>query len=477
MIPEKIKFIMQELLNNGFEAYIIGGAVRDKLLHIEPHDYDIFTDATGEEILKIFPTGKVLGGEERQQKILTVMVDDVEVSQYRSNGDRTETGTYLEDHQATCDLTINAMAMDIDGKIHWNNEMNCRGMDDLNVNDYEGQFPYQPHPTLRFVGSPLDRLDEDNLRALRVIRFKCKYKSTVDYASTLALKEYDISKLPVERIREELLKIMQYENGLKELNYYGLLKQIIPELYHENHFKSGGDHHDETPFIHMMNAFSESCKVTDNVLLRMACLLHDIGKGEARTESNAHEVTGWSKETHEPILKQTQNDINFYHHETIGCDIARNILIRLKFSKEDTEYVCYLIRKHMFSYKDKQKIKKKTYVKFFKGLDDHHIPIMDYIIQIYSDYMGNEKKKGIKFGDFISGSWLLGHYWECKYDKDTPFTIKDLDISGRDIISLGIKPGPMVGTILSKAFTRVMDGELKNNRPDLMAWLKDEVKK
>jgi len=115
-IPKEIKEIMQELLDNGFEAYIVGGAVRDNYYGFMPNDYDIFTNATGEEILKVFPQGKILGGEERQKKILTVVVDGVEVSQYRSSGDRTETGNDLASHQATCDFYINALVVDINGK-------------------------------------------------------------------------------------------------------------------------------------------------------------------------------------------------------------------------------------------------------------------------------------------------------------------------------------------------------------------------
>ena len=108
---------MQGLLDHGYDAYIIGGAVRDLVIGGEPADYDIFTNATGEQILTIFPDGKIIGGKERQEKILTVIVDGVEVSQYRSNSSRSRTGYTLSTHLATCDFRMNAMAMDIDGTI------------------------------------------------------------------------------------------------------------------------------------------------------------------------------------------------------------------------------------------------------------------------------------------------------------------------------------------------------------------------
>ena len=160
MIPDKIKGMMQVLLQNGYEAYIVGGAIRDYYFGVKPKDYDIFTNATGKQILEMFPEGKIIGGEERQEKRLTVVVHGVEISQYRKNGDRTKTGNTLSEHQATCDFTINSIAMDVEGNI---------------IDPYRGTKHIEIKK-LMFVGIPQERVDEDTLRLLRGIRFAARYK-------------------------------------------------------------------------------------------------------------------------------------------------------------------------------------------------------------------------------------------------------------------------------------------------------------
>ena len=262
MITIKVKKLMQKLLDNGFEAYIVGGAVRDYFMRLTPKDYDIFTNATGEEILKIFPNGNVIGGEERQEKILTVIVDGIEISQYRSNGDRTETGSSLKEHLATCDFSINSIAMDINEKII--DEHN--GIDDI----YSKK--------LKFVNNPLDRIKEDPLRILRGIRFWTKYRGLTFEDIHVVLENIDLlDTLPTERIREEFMKIIKYPDGITSLWCDDIIYKIFPELKDVVDMK-GGDHHDETVNQHMGNNYKEACKITDNTLLKLACFLHDIVK-------------------------------------------------------------------------------------------------------------------------------------------------------------------------------------------------------
>ena len=146
---------MKKLLDAGFEAFLVGGAVRDIVLGYIPKDYDVFTNASGDEILKVFPEGRVIGNEERQKKILTVVVGDVEVSRYRGNGDRTEYGESLEEHTKTCDFTINSIAMTING----------------NLVDYQGGMLDIKNNIIRAVGNPHTRFQEDLLRVLRLVRF------------------------------------------------------------------------------------------------------------------------------------------------------------------------------------------------------------------------------------------------------------------------------------------------------------------
>jgi len=444
-IPEDAKEIMQKLLDNNFDAFIVGGAVRDLILQEEPNDWDVFTNASGEEILKIFPEGKVIGGAERQEKILTVVVGDIEVSQYRKNGDRTEVGNDLRTHLSTCDLTINALALNIDGEVL----DFCQGLFDLGVEsgtEYTTGVKY-----IRAVGDPLKRITEDKLRMMRTTRFICKYERTmlVNPALRKVIESTDILDLPQERVREELIKILKYKNGIEKLCDLNIIQKIFPEL--KKLYIEGGSHHDEPVFQHCINAFETSCDVTDNTLLRFGCFMHDIGKGETITKEDG--------------------EIHFYNHDNVGASIVERIMQRLKFSTNEIKYVKTLVKLHMFGYKGKDNIKDKTYVKFFNTLKENNIPIMDYVILIYCDHQGNQKKKRIKFGDFIQTNYLYQNYLRLKTE-NKPFSVKDLAISGKDLIDNGVPEGKVIGEKLNQILEMVLDGKIKNNRAELMYLIK-----
>ena len=269
IIPDNVKVIMQKLLDNKFETYLIGGAVRDMIFEEEPKDYDVFTNATGKEILTLFPQGKVLGGDVRQTKILTVIVDGVEVSQYRSNGNRTETGNDLKTHCSTCDFTFNSICMNIDGEI---------------TDYFDGRIDLK-EGIINFVGNPIDRISEDPLRLLRAIRFAAKYNfgflslfsTSFDTYSCINSQMPLILSLPFERISEEIMKILKYEEGLKMLKALGVLKLLIPELYNLQEVQ-GGIHHAENVWEHSFEAYEYCQRETSNTLLKLAVVLHDIGK-------------------------------------------------------------------------------------------------------------------------------------------------------------------------------------------------------
>ena len=448
MIPKNIKSIMEQLTKKGYEAHIIGGAVRDRLLDLIPKDYDIFTNATGEEILKIFPKGVIIGGEERQEKILTVVVDGIEVSQYRKNGNRTETGHSLEEHQATCDFTINAMAMNLDEKIIDISKGFSQNMGKKDIKD----------KILRFVGNPDDRIKEDPLRLLRGIRFASKYGLTILVNTKISIEKnaHIIKELPQERVRDELLKILRYPKGIDYLLFYGFLDCIFLE-YEKVKGMKGGDYHSERVDSHMLNAFEESCKITDNPILRLSCFLHDIGKGVTYTEGKD------GKQTH------------FYEHENKGEEMMRVRLNHLKFSNDEIKYITSMIRLHMYSYKADPS--KKSYVRFFNKLESANIPIEDYVMLIYCDHQANMAKPRIKFGDFIKDNWLHKKYYEIKYSEE-PMKVTDLKIGGHDVlkwITIGEKgiTGKDIGNVLARAFEEVMEGKIKNERSELLSKLKE----
>jgi len=459
MIPTNVKDIMKKLLDAGFEAFLVGGSVRDIILGVVPHDYDVFTNAPAEKILEIFPKGRVIGSEERQKKILTVIVGDVEVSRYRGNGDRTEYGESLEEHTKTCDFTINSIAMTING----------------NLVDYQGGMLDIKNNIIRAVGNPHTRFQEDLLRVLRLVRFQLKYNMTIETSTMMATHEYveKFIELPAERLRDELLKILGYGHAVQRLIDYNILQVMIPEI--RDLCIEGGDMHAETVIQHSVNAFEYASKVTDNILLRFACFLHDIGKGQT-LEQGYKQIQPHLCEFPDQCELCVKDGVHFYEHDRVGEEIADAIMKRLKFSTDDMRYVKTLIRSHMFSFKqDNGNISKKTYAKFFAKIESANIPIEDYVILLYSDHQGNQAKPRIKFGDFIKGNWLHKKYYEMKHERE-PFTVKDLDINGRDLMELGLNPGLVIGETLERLFDEVMDGNIKNFRPELMNAAKNLIK-
>ena len=437
MIPNKIKGLMQKLLNNKFEAYIIGGAVRDIFLKEIPHDWDIFTNATGEQIQKIFPKSVIIGSEERQEKILTVIVDDVEISQYRKNGDRTKTGTSLKEHQATCDFTMNSIAMDINKHF---------------IDNFEGIEDARDR-TLRFVGNAIKRIKEDPLRVLRGIRFILKYDLECDDKTDRLLKDTNLDELPKERIRDELMKILSLD-----LEQYFLIKidRFLPEeLLHRNMDLSGGKWHNETPYDHLENSCLEICKITSNPLIRLSVLLHDIGKATKRT------------------VDLKTKEIHFYEHQKEGADIVRRWMNEYKFSSKDIKFVTTLIYNHMHGYLD-IKPSKKFYIKLFNSLESAGITIEEYAIQLYGDFQGNLSKKRIRFGEFIKGNKYIKKYYEIKYSEE-PMNVTDLKVGGKDVIERLKLSGADIGKILNHLFEQVMEGHLKNDRAELLNYMKTVV--
>ena len=439
-IPENVKAIMQKLEANNYDAYIIGGAVRDTLLGVEPKDWDVFTNANGETLLTLFPHGKILGGEERQKKILTVIVDGVEVSQYRRSGDRLEVGSTLEEHLATCDFTINALAVGLDGEL-----VDLHGGRD----DLHSKY-------VVCVGKPQDRIKEDGLRVLRAIRFLSKLGGNF-ILNAIPEEEleriiifYDISQLPVERVRDELLKIISYELGAVHLREYKMLKKIIPEF--KDCEIDGGPHHDELVSAHGLNACYVANSLTSNPLLKFACLCHDIGKGKT-VEFSA----GYAR---------------FARHDTEGAKLMKERMEALKFSTDDIKYVTTLIANHMAYYKYDETAK-KSWVKLFQRLEDGGVPIEDFAVLQYCDSQANTKNPRQTFLEFIKERGQIRKYYEMKFAKE-PFRVSDLEINGHDVMKLGVEAGPEVGKVLKEVFDKVCDAELKNDRHELLNYLSNK---
>ena len=433
-MPPNVKQIMYTLTSHDYDAYVVGGAVRDMFLGRTPDDWDVFTNATGEEILKLFPYGNVIGSEERRAMMYTVIVDGVEVSQYRRNGDRTETGASLGRHLATCDFTINSIAM--------NKEMNTI--------DLHGGKEDLHYAKLRCVGDPVERLREDPLRAFRAIRFAVKYDLKMDAGLLYAIRTVDVHRIPIERIREEVMKIMQFPNGMRYLCQDQLLQRVIPEL-NAVYNLDGGNSHAETVDEHLWYAQEIACGLTCSSALIFACAFHDIGKSTCAS-----------------------GDVSFHNHEQVGACMMKDIMKRLKFNAAFSKYVETLVSEHMFAYQSDMATD-RTLTRHFRRLEDANISILDYMVMLYSDDQANQKNSRIKFADFIDGHELMQAYNRLKFSS-APFRVSDLEISGRDLLGVGIESGIGIGRGLEHIFERVNDGLLKNERHALMLYIRNNLK-
>ncbi len=328
-IPKDVIEAMKILHSHGYQAYIVGGAVRDLLLGKSPSDYDIATDATPEEVMKIFeqhgwkavPTGIEFG---------TVLVlppsrsIKIEVTTFRKEMYKEERGRKpivswaksLREDVERRDFTINALAIDIHG----------------NVIDYVGGVEDLRRGIIRFVGNPDERIREDPLRMLRALRFAAKLGFTIDPETFEAIKRNveKITRVSMERIRDEILKAAETKRFHKfiELLYKsGLYRYIIPELEEMNrvrHHPETKGHHGETVFEHTLEVLKRLDEVGAHPELKIAALLHDIGKIKFG-----------------PVSK------HFHLHEVYSVEMAREILRRLRFSNREIERITKIIEAHM----------------------------------------------------------------------------------------------------------------------------------
>ncbi len=345
-IPKEILEIIHKLLAADFEAYLVGGCVRDLLLENppagEPKDWDITTNAKPEEIQKLFKesvyenefgtVGIKTGSNDPTLKI-------VELTTFRKEGKYTDkrhpdTITFaktLEEDLSRRDFTINAMAIEVKSPA-------CAGRQKSKVkiiDPFSGQTDLK-NRLIRAVGDPNKRLNEDALRLIRAVRFACELSVSwrIEQNTLKAIKNNAplLKFIAKERIRDEFIKIVQTPQaaqGILLLEETGLLKQFIPEI-EKSIGVSQNKHHIYTVWEHLWRSLDYASQKNYSLEVKLASLFHDIGK---------------------PITKEGKGkDATFYNHEIVGAKIIRQILGRLRFSKNQTEKIIRLVRYHGFVY-------------------------------------------------------------------------------------------------------------------------------
>ncbi len=447
-IPKEVQSITEKIEKRGFEAYIVGGCVRDFLLDKNPKDWDITTNAKPEEIQKIFPASFY------NNKFGTVTVvnrdaenensRNIEITTYRvdtgysdkRHPDKIEFTPNLKDDLARRDFTINAMAMRVEsrklkvenqGIIQWSGKI---------IDLFGGQKDLE-NKIIRAVGNADERFGEDALRMLRAVRFSSELDFEIEKNTFKAVKKNSglLKFVSQERIRDELEKIILSDKpseGIELLRKSGLLKYIIPELelgvgVSQNH------HHIYTIYEHCLLSL-KYCP-SKKLEVRLASLLHDIAKPQTKSGTGPNST--------------------FYNHDFVGAKFSKRILKRLKFSGKTVDKISLLVKNHMFYY-NVDEVSEAGVRRLIRRTGKENLKdLMDLRI---ADRLGSGVPK--------AKPYKLRHleYLIEKVSKD-PISPKMLKVNGQDIIKiLNIKPSPKIGAILKVLLSEVIEDPSKNTK-------------
>jgi len=438
-MPNSARLVINKLAEQGYEAYVVGGCVRDSILGRHPDDWDVTTNAQPCEIKKVFArtvdTGIAHG-------TVTVLIgsEAVEVTTYRIDGEYTdnrrpdsvEFTSRLSDDLKRRDFTINAMA--------YNDQ---EGLIDI----FGGEADLKAQ-IVRCVGDAKERFSEDALRILRAVRFAAQLGFSIEDETKAAISELagSLSNISAERIQIEIIKLLVSPRpeiwGLVwEL---GITKVIMSEFDVMMKTEQDNPHH-------MYNVGEHTLKVLANVradkVLRIAALLHDIGKPVRRTTDSA--------------------GINhFKGHSEMGVTMARDFLKRLKFDNDTTNKVLRLIEWHDLRLQADERLVRRA---IYRMGDD----IFPYFIELqYADTMG--KSTYGREAKLKLNADLRTLYTKIKTEQQC-ISLKDLAINGKDLVALGIKRGPVMGELLRTALEQVLEDPQRNTRECLLSYIKAEL--
>ena len=428
-VPDQLALhILNTLRVHGHKAYLVGGCVRDRLLHFSPKDYDISTDATPDQICKYFPQADTVGAH-----FGVVLVNDgqgqhIEVATFRSEGEymdgrhpgevRFEKDPVLDAKRR--DFTINGLMEDpFSGEI---------------LDFVDGRADLQKE-IIRAIGDPLKRFEEDHLRMLRAIRFAARLRFSIDSKTMEAIKHLAsfIDKIAAERIRDELVRIMiegNAQRGLELLDESGLLQYLLPEVKAFQGVQQPPEFHPEGDvWSHVLLMLGNLQRPSTE--LAFAVLLHDVGK---------------------PPTFRIADRIRFDGHAEIGARMSKDILTRLKFPNEENEQITSLVANHM-KFKDVRQMRTSTLKRFLRlhNFDEHlELHRLDCAASNgFTDAYNFVREKRDEFSQ----------------EELRPLRL----INGRDLIEAGYKPGPHFARILESIETAQLEGDI-HTRDEAM-WL------
>lgn len=434
-VPEKAKKVVNTIQAAGFEAYVVGGCVRDSILGRQPQDWDITTSAKPEQVKALFPRTIDTG---LQHGTVTVMQDreGFEVTTYRIDGEYEDSRhpkevvftPNLEEDLKRRDFTINAMA--------YNEE---KGLVDIFGGMEDIRFG-----RIRCVGRAEERFGEDALRMLRAIRFSAQLGYEIDEETKQGIRRLapTLKNISAERIQTELVKMLvsPHPDYLRTAYDMGVTKVFFPEFdrameteqHHPHHMYSVGEH-----ILHSL-AYVPADKV-----LRLTMLLHDIGKPDTLTIDE-------------------QGITHFYNHESLSAEMAKGILRRLKFDNDTINMVYKLVMYHDYgnSVEPTLQIVRRAMNKIGEDAFPALFQVKYADIMAQSDYLRDEKLKRLE-------NWKRLYTEIC--EKEQCVSLKTLAVTGSDLIAAGMKPGKELGEVLQKLLQLVLDDPSCNTKDKLLA--------
>lgn len=441
-IPREVQFIIKKLKKSGFEAYIVGGCVRDVLRNAESEDWDVATNAKPKETQEIFPNSFY------ENKFLTVTVKtesknprlkEIEITTFRKEAkytdkrhpDKVKFAKTIEEDLSRRDFTVNAMAL----QLTTNNKQLTTIID-----PFGGQEDLKSK-IIRAVGEPKERFSEDALRLLRAVRFATTLGKNwqIEPKTSRAIKENApwIRAISKERVKEELEKITmspQAYEGFLLLHKTNLLEYIIPEL-EKGVGITQNKHHIYTIFQHSLLSLQYAARYNLSLAVRLASLFHDIAKPQTKRGKGP--------------------DATFYNHDVVGARIAMGILSRLKFPKKLIEKVGILIRHHMFYY-DPGVVTESSIRRLLRKVGRENIKELVHLRIADRKGSGVPKARPYRLRHF--------EYIVSKVSRH-PLSVEMLKVNGYEVMRiLNIASGPRVGLVLNALLSEVLDDPRKNNK-------------
>jgi len=434
-VPPEVHKVADELRSAGFEAYLVGGCVRDLLIGREPKDWDVTTNATPEQIQAVFPdsfyendygtVGVKTGSEDARFAIVEVTPYRVE-SGYsdKRRPDTVAFGTSLLEDLARRDFTVNALALDEDkGHI---------------VDVYEGQKDIKDK-VIRAVGDPSERFNEDALRMLRAVRLVAELGFGIEGATAGAIKDnsHHLKSVSRERVRDELVRILNSKepmNALVLAQTLGILEYIGPDLIRGIGVEQNQAHSYDV-FGHLMRTMQHAADKGWGADIRLAGLFHDISKPETRR---------WSEE---------KKDWTFHGHEVVGARVTKKALEDLRFSRETIEKVVKLVRWHMF-FSDPEQITLSAVRRLITNVGEENI--WDLLNLRICDRIGTGRPKEQPFR-------FRKYKAMVEQALRDPISVAMLKTSGTRLMEVfRVEPGPKIGYALHALLEEVLDDPKKN---------------